>query len=27
VSWMGPDVFHVTSASEVAVLMRLDHRG
>jgi hypothetical protein len=27
VSWMGPDVFHVTAASEVAVLMRLDHRG
>lgn len=27
VSWMGPDVFHVTSTGEVAVLMRLDHRG
>jgi hypothetical protein len=27
VSWMGRDVFHVTSTSEVAVLMRLDHRG
>lgn len=27
VSWMGPDVFHVTSTDEVAVLVRLDHRG
>lgn len=27
VSWMGPDVFHVTSTGEVAVLMRLDHLG
>jgi hypothetical protein len=27
VSWMGPDVFHVTSARDVAVLMRLDYRG
>jgi hypothetical protein len=26
-SWMGPDVFHVTSTGDVAVLMRLDHRG
>ena len=27
VSWMGPDVFHVTSTGDVAVLMRLDHQG
>jgi hypothetical protein len=27
VSWMGPNVFHVTSTGEVAVLVRLDHRG
>src|SRR5262245_50783665 len=27
VSWMGPDVFHVTSTGEAAVLLRLDHRG
>jgi hypothetical protein len=26
VSWMGPNVFHVTSTGEVAVLVRLDHR-
>jgi hypothetical protein len=24
VSWLGPNVFHVTSTCEVAVLMRLD---
>jgi hypothetical protein len=27
VSWMKPQVFHVTSTGDVAVLMRLDHRG
>src|ERR1700730_1281579 len=27
VSWLGPNVFHVTSTCEVAVLMRLDYRG
>ena len=27
VSWTGPDVFHVTSTGDVAVLMRLDHQG
>jgi hypothetical protein len=27
VSWIGPGVFHVTSTAEVAVLVRLDHRG
>jgi hypothetical protein len=27
VSWMGPDVFHVTSSDDVSVLMRHDHHG